>query len=248
MPTIRLYISDTLSEEAYIHLPEEQSHYLRHVMRMREGETINLFNGRDGEWIAEIAILNKKTTSIRVISLHRPQASGPDIWLAFAPIKNAALHVIAQKATELGCSALLPIITEHTVIHQINTQKLLANAIEAAEQCERLTVPDVYPPQILHTFLETFPKDRILVCCDESGEGQPIFTALANIQATRFALLIGPEGGFSTKELDILHRHPHVVPVGLGPRILRADTAALAGLACLQAACGDWHAAPRFTP
>lgn len=248
MPTIRLFVRDTLSVGAQVTLPAEQSHYLLHVMRMREGERVVLFNGKEGEWEAEIASLGKKSSSLHVTTQRKPQRNEPDIWLAFAPIKNAALHFMAQKATELGCSALMPILTDHTVVHHLNTEKLMANAVEAAEQSERLTVPEVHSPKKLLEFLDNFPSDRMLVFCDESGQGKPFADALTDTQATRFALLIGPEGGFSSKELDILHNHPHVVAVGLGPRILRADTAALAGLACLQALCGDWKEAPRFKP
>lgn len=248
MAQIRLYIDAPLSMHANVALNQDQSHYLLHVMRLKEGSRVALFNGHDGEWEGEVTMLSKKAMQVLITSQTRQQRQEPDIWLAFAPIKNAAIHFTAQKATELGVSALMPVITEHTIVHRIGTEKLLANAIEAAEQSERLSVPTVSEPQKLSTFLDRFPKDRALIFCDESGKGKPITQALQGSSYTSFAVLIGPEGGFSLKELDILHHHPHVIPVGLGPRILRADTAALAALACLQAACGDWNEAPRFVP
>jgi 16S rRNA (uracil1498-N3)-methyltransferase len=248
MPHIRLFVTGPLQSHATITLDKDQSHYLLHVMRMREGDALSVFNGKDGEWSASISSLNKKGATVFINTQTKPQKPEPDIWLVFAPVKNAAIHFVAQKATELGVSALVPVITEHTVVHRVSTDKLLANAIEAAEQSERLSVPTVQEPQKLLTFLSNFPKDRTLVFCDESGHGKPIFQALSDCKSNRFALLIGPEGGFSPKELDILHKHPHVIAVGLGPRILRADTAALAGLACLQALCGDWNQAPHFIP
>jgi 16S rRNA (uracil1498-N3)-methyltransferase len=248
MPQIRLFVSSPLLPHGAVILSKDQAHYLLHVMRAKTGEKLAVFNGKDGEWEAEISFLSKKEVSLTALSQTKVQTSEPDIWLAFAPVKNAAIHFVAQKATELGVSALLPVFTDHTIINRVSTDKLLANAIEAAEQSERLTVPEIHEAQKLTAFLSTFPQDRTLVFCDESGQGAPIISALKNHRSPKLALLIGPEGGFSTKELDILHKHPHVIAVGLGPRILRADTAALAGLACLQAVCGDWDQAPRFVP
>lgn len=241
IPNIRLYTTHPLTPHAQVSLTEDQVHYLLHVMRKQQGDQVLIFNGIDGEWIAEISLLKKKTAEVTLLEQHRPQQQEADIWLLFAPIKNVAQHFIAQKATELGVSALIPVLTDHTIVHKVNDDKLLANAIEAAEQCERLTVPEARSALRLDALLAEWPEGRQLIWCDETGGGKPIVSALSHCKKGQpYAVLIGPEGGFSPRELVNIKKHDYVIPVSLGPRILRADTAALAALACIQACCGDW--------
>ncbi len=241
-PRIRLYVEAALAAGALVDLPAPQAHYLTNVMRLKAGDAVCLFNGRDGEWRAVIHEAKRKACVVAVDSLLRAQRAEPDLWLLFAPLKKARTDYLAEKATELGASLLWPVYTRRTVAERVNLDRLRANAIEAAEQSERLTLPDVREPAKLMEALQSWPTDRRLILCDESGTAKPIAEALTATKPTdRFALLIGPEGGFAADELDALRKLPFVSPVGLGPRVLRADTAALAGLACLQALVGDWQ-------
>jgi 16S rRNA (uracil1498-N3)-methyltransferase len=245
MSATRLFTEADLSGGADTELTEAQAHYLRHVMRRAEGAPLLLFNGRDGEWTAELALHGKKAASARVTAQTRPQAAEPDIWLCFAPIKRARIDYIAEKATELGVAVLQPVLTQHTAVERVNVERLRANAIEAAEQTERLAVPEVRPPVELMRLLGQWPAGRRLLMCDETGGGPPIAEALAGLddaaRAAPWGIVIGPEGGFAPAELTALRRMKDVMAVGLGPRILRADTAALAALACWQALVGDWR-------
>ena len=179
----------------------------------------------------------------------RAQTVEPDLWLAFAPIKRARIDFLVEKATELGVSALLPVFTRHTAVERVNVERLRAHAVEAAEQTERLSVPTLHEPQTLSGLLANWPAPRRLLMCDEAGSGAPIALALAALdgpaRAAPWAILIGPEGGFAADELANLHGLPFVTPVSLGPRILRADTAAIAALSCWQAALGDWRLTPK---
>lgn len=223
----------------------DQAHYLRHVMRREVGDHVLLFNGRDGEWHGEITGWNKHGAELRVQEQTRSQAAEPDVWLLFAPLKRAHLDFMIEKTSELGVARLLPVLTRHTVAERVNIVRLQAIAIEAAEQCERLTVPSVETPQGLQTGLAALPADRVLLFCAEAGAVTPMATALHAIQARggdarKAALLTGPEGGFSAEEMKMIRAVPNAVAVGLGPRILRADTAAISALACWQALCGDW--------
>ena len=246
---IRLFVEHPLAAHATIGLAAEQAHYLRSVMRLERGTPLLLFNGRDGEWRARLDGLGKGWASCAVEALTRPQTHEPDIWLVFAPLKRARIDFVAQKATELGVSALWPIFTRHTAVGRVNDERLRANAIEAAEQSERLTVPEVFEPASLDEVLAKWPAGRTVLLCDESGSGAPIADVLgaggeksiSDARSAPAAVMIGPEGGFSRDELDRLRKHPNVTPVGLGPRVLRADTAALAVLACWQALVGDWR-------
>jgi 16S rRNA (uracil1498-N3)-methyltransferase len=237
----RLYIEDDLALGVGVALDVDRAHFLRNVLRSRSGDRVALFNGRDGEWAGEIAELGKRTARLTVGEQTRPQTGEADIWLAFAPIKRARIDFIAQKATELGAALLLPVFTKFTAMERVNLDRLRANAIEAAEQCGRLTVPEVKEPVRFEQLLDEWPSDRRLICCDETGAGAPILEAAASLGPGAAGLLIGPEGGLSKEELDRLDKTPNVCRVSLGPRILRADTAALAGLACWQAAVGDWR-------
>jgi 16S rRNA (uracil1498-N3)-methyltransferase len=242
----RLFVSEPLAEGASVGLKPAQAHYLRHVLRLKSGDAVGLFNGQDGEWVATIAGFGKGWASVDVGARRRAQRAEPDLWLLFAPIKHARIDFLAQKATELGVARLQPVITARTAVSRVNTDRLAANAVEAAQQTGRLTVPEVAVPKPLTALLEAWPEGRRLMFCDESGSGPPVADALSAVRdGARFpwAVLIGPEGGFSTDELDALSKLPFVMPVSLGPRLLRADTAAVAALACWQAALGDWAGA-----
>jgi 16S rRNA (uracil1498-N3)-methyltransferase len=236
---IRLYVTTGLGAGADIPLEAGQAHYLRNVMRRQTGDSLLLFNGRDGEWRAEIASLEKHGGTARGIELSRPQKEEPDLCLLFAPIKKARLDVIVEKATELGASRLVPVLTRHTDVERVKEDRLAAQVTEAAEQCERLSVPDVAEPQKLEKVLEAWPKDRPLIFADEAG-GAPVLPALLDLGRKPAAILVGPEGGFAEDERRILSALPFVRRVSLGPRILRAETAALSLLALWQSACGDW--------
>lgn len=241
----RLFVEADLSVGGEAPLDEAQAHYLRHVMRRPDGSALLLFNGRDGEWRATLEGRGKKAALARIGEHAREQVSEPDVWLCFAPIKRARIDIIAEKATELGVALLQPIITQHTMVERVNLERLRANAIEAAEQTERLSVPQVRPPMALAHLLADWPSGRRLLMCDETGGGSPIAQTLSGLDAAAksapWAIVIGPEGGFAEAELAALRRIKDAMAVGLGPRILRADTAALAALACWQALVGDWQ-------
>jgi 16S rRNA (uracil1498-N3)-methyltransferase len=244
-PKLRLYVEAPLAAGLEVTLGADQAHYLLHVMRLAAGAELALFNGRDGEWRATLTRAAKKAASLTVGGPLREQEVEPDLWLAFAPIKRARIDFIAEKATELGVSVLQPVFTRHTVMTRVNDDRLRAIAIEAAEQCERLTVPEVRPPCDLFALLDGWPAERRLILLDEGGGGRPVAEALDGLAPGPLAVLVGPEGGFTKSELDALRGLSFAVPVGLGPRILRADTAALAALACVQAIRGDWTRRPR---
>lgn len=244
-PAARLYVEDALVQGAELGLDADRAHYLRNVLRLEPGASVALFNGRDGEWLGHIDAVDKRRATVSLRRQLRPQAVEPDLWLCFAPIKKARIDFIAEKATELGVSALQPVFTRHTAMTRVNVERLRANAVEASEQTERLSVPAVREPLALEDLLQAWPAGRRLLLADEAGGGRPIAQALAGLDETAkrspWALLIGPEGGFARAELDALRKLPFVTAVGLGPRILRADTAALAALACWQALLGDWQ-------
>ncbi|GHD57130.1 ribosomal RNA small subunit methyltransferase E [Thalassobaculum fulvum] len=243
----RLYVTAPLAEGVAVELDGGQAHYLRSVLRLGPGEAVALFNGRDGEWLARIDGLAKSRATLTAERRTRDQRPEPDLWLAFAPIKRARIDFTAQKAAELGVSVLWPIMTRRTMVDRVNTDRLAANAVEAAEQSERLTVPEVREPTTLDRMIEQWPADRPMLLCDETGAagGVPgIAEALAAAgpaMRQRAGFVIGPEGGFAEEELDRLRSLPFVTAVGLGPRLLRADTAALAALAVWQAVAGDWR-------
>jgi len=238
---IRLFIDQDLAAAGRIGIGGAQCHYLRNVMRRGPGDEIALFNGRDGEWQGRIAGIDKKTCELDVVAELRPQTSCVDLWLLFAPVKAARLDFIAQKATELGVSGLKPVLTERTVVRRLKTDRIRANATEAAEQCGRLTVPEVFEPASLEVVLGAWPDGRRLLICDETG-APPALAQLQTASAGPWALLIGPEGGFSPAERDCFAGLDYAARIGLGPRILRADTAAVAALTLWQATLGDWPA------
>lgn len=245
MNVARLFVEAGLAAGQEVSLDDAQAHYLRNVMRRPEGAPLLLFNGRDGEWRATLSARGKKGAAAEVAERTRPQEPEPDVWLCFAPVKRARIDYIAEKATELGTSVLQPVVTQHTAVERVNVGRLRANAIEAAEQTERLTVPEVRESIDLGRLLNGWPAERRLLMCDETGGGPPIADVLRALDdAARkapWAIVIGPEGGFAEAELAALRRIKNVTSVGLGPRILRADTAALAALACWQALVGDWR-------
>jgi 16S rRNA (uracil1498-N3)-methyltransferase len=234
---VRLYVSADLATGAQVPLDQAQAHYLLHVMRARTGDLVSLFNGRDGEWLAEIASVSKKTLILSCRHRSAPQAAVPDIWLLFAPVKKTPADYLTQKATELGAAKLQPVFTRRTIVTRVNQERLLANAIEAAEQSGRLSVPEIGDATTLEKALANWPKDRTLYFCDEGGNAKPLQTSA---KPEPCAILTGPEGGFDPTERAMLRALPFVVPVTLGPRILRADTAALAALSIWQSNAGDW--------
>jgi 16S rRNA (uracil1498-N3)-methyltransferase len=237
-PRIRLFVDDPLAANADARASDAHAHYLLNVMRAKAGDQVCLFNGHDGEWQATISVPGKKQVAFAVGAQLRPQTPEPDVWLAFAPVKR--IDFLSEKATELGASALQPVLTRRTGISRVNTTRMLANAVEAAEQSDRLSVPTIHPPVKLDELLATWPASRTLYFLDETGGGTPIAEVFRNNQAPSVGFLTGPEGGFEQSELDALRQVPFANAVGLGPRVLRAETAALAALACWQALAGDW--------
>jgi 16S rRNA (uracil1498-N3)-methyltransferase len=234
----RLYVRADLGQSASVALEEGPSHYLLHVLRAKAGNRVLLFNGRDGEWLAEIGQLSKRGVSATCLEQTRAQSAGPDVWLAFAPVKKTPADYLVQKATELGVACLLPVYTRRTIVSRVNLERMAANAAEAAEQSERLSVPAIREPVDLDRLLASWPSGRTLYFCDEGGDAKPLAQAARGGPA---AILTGPEGGFDPAERALLRAQPFVVPVTLGPRILRADTAALAALSVWQCAAGDWR-------
>lgn len=235
----RLYVDAPLAGGASFELPKAQAHYLGTVLRKGEGEAVRIFNGQDGEWRAEIATISKRTATLHIKEQLRAPKPSPDIILCFAPVKKHRTAFIIEKATELGVSAMMPVITARTQFPKLNLEKARLQAIEAAEQTERVDVPTLHPVQKLDALLSGWDNKRTLIFADESGDANPAITALKDIKGPS-AILIGPEGGFTPQERETLRAQDFVTPVSLGPRILRADTAALSLLTLWQAALGDW--------
>jgi 16S rRNA (uracil1498-N3)-methyltransferase len=239
----RLFVTAELASGAEIELDRAQAHYLRSVLRLDAGATVAAFNATEGEWICRVAELAKRGARLTAEAQLReaePEADA-DLWLIFAPIKRAPLDWLVEKATELGVSALLPVWTARTQVERVNLERLRAQAIEAAEQSERVSVPEVRAPEALQRVLASWPAARRLILCDESGAGEPISDAAARLPPGPVALLVGPEGGFDETELDAIGKLSFVTRVGLGPRVLRAETASLAAVAVFQAIAGDWR-------
>jgi len=238
---IRLFTSDDLGPRRQVAPTAAQAHYLTRVMRLPAGGELRLFNGRDGEWSARLAAPAGKTCRLQVEALERPQSFGPDLDLVVALVKRGRLETIVEKAAELGARRVRLAITERANVGHANIARLAAIATEAAEQTGRLDVPDIFRPEPLTSLLADWPADRRLMFCDEAGDAPPALEALVRAEGRAWAVLIGPEGGFSPAERAHIRALPAAVPVSLGPRILRADTAAISALTLWQAAGGDWR-------
>jgi 16S rRNA (uracil1498-N3)-methyltransferase len=242
----RLYVTTGLAPGGAVDAEAGQAHYLRSVLRLGPGAAIAAFNAADGEWLCRVGEIGKnraRLTIERQLRQAEPERE-PDLWLLFAPIKRAPLGWLVEKATELGISAFWPVWTARTQVEHLNLERLRARSIAAAEQSERLSVPELRSPERLERMLAAWPAGRQLMVCDESGAGAPIAEAAARLQpGSAAALLIGPEGGFEQTELDALGKLSFVTRIGLGPRVLRAETAAVAALSVLQAIAGDWRCA-----
>jgi 16S rRNA (uracil1498-N3)-methyltransferase len=237
----RLFIEAPLSAGAVYEASKEQFNYLVNVLRFEAGDAVLVFNGRDGEWRAELSFPTRKRLFLTAIEQTRPQPAPCDLHYLFAPLKVGRLDYLVQKAVEMGAGLLQPVMTQHVQGRIGNLDRVRANVIEAAEQCGVLGIPEVTEPQRLEDLLADWPKDRRIIFCDEGDAGQNPLTLLSSIKEKKLALLIGPEGGFSESEQDLLRSLDFVSAIPLGPRILRADTAAVAAMAVIQAAIGDWR-------
>jgi 16S rRNA (uracil1498-N3)-methyltransferase len=231
----RLFVEQTLSEGLALTLEGPQANYLAAVMRLRSGVRVKLFDDRTGEWVAEMRDVGKKRVTLAVGARLREREIVPDLWLLFAPIKRGRIDWLVEKATELGVARLVPVVTRRTIVDRLNLDRLRAHAVEAAEQCERTALPDLAEPEKLEAVLDNWTEGRPLFFADEQG-GEP-FTDIASAPA---AILVGPEGGFTDEEREAIRALPAARPVSLGPRILRADTAALAAISIWMGAAGDW--------
>jgi len=239
----RLYVEEALAPGTAVVLGKPQAHYLRNVLRLGDGDEVLTFNGRDGEWRATLAVAAKRT-ALALQEQARPQTAPCDLHYLFAPLKRARLDYVVQKAVEMGVSRLQPVLTRHTQAERVNVERMRANAIEAAEQCGVLRLPEIVAPVALADALAGITAERVLVFCDEDAPIADPAAALASASgASSLAVLVGPEGGFSQEERSMLLARPHSVRLALGPRILRADTAAVAALALVQTVLGDWRAA-----
>ena len=242
----RLYLPVALTENRTAALDGAQAHRLRHVLRLGPGAAVAGFNTNDGEFLCRIVELGRNGGALAVERRLREPKGEADLWLLFAPIKRLRLDWLIEKGTELGVSVFVPVMTACTQPERINPERLFAHAVAAAEQSERLSPPEIRAAAPLAAVLAAWPGERRLIVCDETGGGVPIAEALTDFPAgAPAALLIGPEGGFTETELDALRKLPFVTAVGLGPRVLRAETAALAALAAFQATTGDWRGARR---
>jgi 16S rRNA (uracil1498-N3)-methyltransferase len=237
----RLFVDAALAPGETVALERSQSNYLGNVLRLSAGETILVFNGRDGEWQASISG-RKLPDRLTIVARTRPQDRLPDLAYVFAPLKHARLDYMVQKAVEMGVSSLQPVLTRFTQVSRVNGERMRANVIEAAEQCGILSIADLAEPMTLDRYLSERKGQRLLVFCDEAAEATNPIRALqgGRTAANGIDILIGPEGGFAEEERAVLLRQPQILRLSLGPRILRADTAAVAALALVQAALGDW--------
>ncbi len=237
----RLFVDAELAEGRTLACTPAQANYLRNVLRLKTGAAILAFNGRDGEWRAELAEADRRAATLIVRAQVRGQEGGPDIDYLFAPLKRARLDYMVEKATEMGVARLRPVLTRRTVAERVNAERMRAHAIEAAEQCGILRLPEVCAPEKLGRVVAAWDAARPLIFCDEDGAEACPFTALAMIAPGPVAVLVGPEGGFDPAERELLASQPFVTRISLGPRILRADTAAVAALALVNAVLGDWR-------
>jgi 16S rRNA (uracil1498-N3)-methyltransferase len=234
--TPRLYVDMPLATGATLTLPPPQSHYLAQVMRRQPGDFVRLFDGASGEWAARVVTVGKKAVVVTLEAQSAPQEAVPDLWLCAAPLKRGRIDWVAEKACELGVARLLPVITRRTIVDKLNLERLNAHMVEAAEQCGRTALPELAEPVTLTTLLAAWPAERSLIFADESG-GEALVTLCARAPAPA-AILIGPEGGFTPEERAAIRAVPQALAASLGPRILRADTAAVAAVAVWQALAG----------
>jgi 16S rRNA (uracil1498-N3)-methyltransferase len=237
----RLFVTHGLVAGARLDATREQANYLLNVLRLKDSDSILVFNGRDGEWRARIGATSRKSCSLDVEENVRQQTPLPDLHYLFAPLKHARLDYMVQKAVEMGAGKLRPVITQFTQVGRVNLERMRANAIEAAEQCGILAIPEIQAPRKLAEALAAWEPERRLIFCDEAAEVTNPGEALKQLPRGPAALLIGPEGGFSESERATLLAKPYVTALSLGPRILRADTAAVAALALVQSFIGDWR-------
>jgi 16S rRNA (uracil1498-N3)-methyltransferase len=237
----RLYVDADLAAGAAVACTDQQANYLRNVLRLKGGDAILAFNGRDGEWAAKLIAAGKRATALQVEQQVRVQEGGPDVEYLFAPLKRARLDYMVEKATEMGVARLRPVLTHRTTPERVNLERMRANVIEAAEQCGILRIPELYAPTKLGRIIAEWDASRTLIFCDEEDEGADPVRTLGAMQPGPLALLVGPEGGFDAAERALLRSRPFVAAISLGPRILRADTAAVAALALVNAVLGDWR-------
>lgn len=239
----RLFVEAPLSSDQPVDLPDDQSKYLLRVMRLSSGAMIRAFNGADGEWRCELMVTGKRA-ALRPIEQIRVQSGSPDLTLLFAPIKKARTDFIVEKATELGVRKICPVITEYTQTSRVRTERMQSLAIEAAEQTERMELPEIEDAAPLATVLSNWDRATPLIYCDEGGKAAPMQTRVSALKGRAAGILIGPEGGFSPRERNMLRELDFVVPITLGPRILRAETAVVSALTLWQSLVGDWQNAP----
>lgn len=240
----RLYVTADLRPQASLTLGHEQTSYLVSVLRMKAGDSVILFNGRDGAWLARITDPHRKGVTLELVVQTAHQTPPSDLWFGFAPLKTGRLDYLVQKATEMGAGVIRPVITRYTQVSRLKPEKLAANIVEAAEQCEVLTVPRLDEEIALESLLAGWRESqglRRLIFCDEAAPSSSPAEQLGWLEGLPVGLLIGPEGGFSDEERKLLLDQPFVIPMSLGPRILRADTAGVAALALVQAIIGDWR-------
>ncbi|MFY8031435.1 MAG: 16S rRNA (uracil(1498)-N(3))-methyltransferase [Devosia sp.] len=240
----RLHVAADLRAEAQLTLDADQTNYLVSVLRMKAGDSVILFNGRDGAWLARVTDPHRKGVRLELVVQTAHQTEASDLWFGFAPLKTGRLDYLVQKATEMGAGAIQPVITRYTQVSKLKADKLAANIIEAAEQCEVLSVPQLQPEISLAELLAGWRDQhglRRLIFCDEAAVSASPVDLLGWLEGLPVGLLIGPEGGFSDEERQLLLAQPFVIAISLGPRILRADTAAVAALALVQATIGDWR-------
>jgi 16S rRNA (uracil1498-N3)-methyltransferase len=238
----RLHVAAPLAEGGAISLSSEQANYLVNVLRLAPGARVLVFNGRDGEFAASLAATGRRSVRLRLAAQTRRPEAPPDVEFLFAPLKHARLDYMAQKAVEMGARRLRPVLTRRTQVARLNVERLAANAIEAAEQCGAIWTPECPPPEPLDKALAEWPAGRLLVFCDEAAPQADPLAALSEAKPAGGAgLLVGPEGGFDARERAAILALPRVARLSLGPRILRADTAAVAALALFQAVHGDWR-------
>ena len=236
-PKTRIFVNKSISSNLIIYVKDKQHHYLKNVMRIKVNDKINIFDGISGEWTSTVIAINRENTALRVNENIKKMKSSPDLWLIFAPIKQNRMSIAIQKATELGVSKIIPCSTEYTNIKNVNVKNLYQNAIEASEQSQRLDIPSIEKEVDLKSLLDSWPKDRKLIFCDESKtDNKPIIDTIMPLKNTtkKWSVLIGPEGGFSDKEKDLILENNGVISVSLGNTILRSDTAITVALFCIK--------------